>query len=80
MVAMTMPTEPPPDRPLLINDPACGSGRFMLRTTKYFAEKRGFIFYNADIDFRMCVYCVLNAIIHRAMMQLERSAIFQLIP
>ena len=67
MVAMTMPEETPVDRPLLISDPACGSGRFMLRTAKYYAEKGqpyNFVFYNADIDFRMYVYCALNAILH----------------
>lgn len=49
-------------------DPACGTGRFMLRTAKHFmAENKGalnFLFTNADIDRRAFTYCVTNAILN----------------
>jgi len=50
-----------------ILDPAAGSGRFMLRTAKFYAEATGklnFVFINVDIDFRMFVFCALNAILN----------------
>jgi len=49
-------------------DPACGTGRFMLRTARHFArENRGalnFLFTNADIDRRAFTFCVMNAILN----------------
>lgn len=49
-------------------DPACGTGRFMLRTAKHFmTENKGalnFLFTNADIDRRAFTFCVMNAILN----------------
>lgn len=48
-------------------DPACGTGRFMLRTAKYFAQELGrfnFVFFNQDIDKKMYVYTSMNAILN----------------
>ena len=48
-------------------DPAAGTGRFMLRTAKHYHEHLGyynFLFTNVDIDFRVYVFCVMNAILH----------------
>jgi hypothetical protein len=56
-------------RPKLISDPAAGTGRFMLRTAKHFAEENGgalnFLFVTVDSDRRMFTYCTMNAILHR---------------
>lgn len=48
-------------------DPCCGTGRFMLRTAKYYADEVGkfnFIFFNQDIDHRMYVYTAMQAILN----------------
>jgi type I restriction-modification system DNA methylase subunit len=53
--------------PKIISDPTAGTGRFMLDTAKYYAETLGqlnFIFVNIDIEFRVYVYCAMNAILH----------------
>lgn len=50
-----------------ILDPAAGTGRFMLRTAKHYAEKAGqynFLFTNIDIDQRVFVFCTMNAILY----------------
>jgi len=55
------------EKPLLIMDPAAGTGRFMLGTAKHFAEKFGqlnFIFFNIDIEYKVYTYCSLNAILN----------------
>lgn len=65
MVAMTI-FEDSFKEPQRILDPAAGTGRFMLRTAKHYAEKAGcfnFIFTNIDIDFRVWIYCTMNAIL-----------------
>jgi hypothetical protein len=53
--------------PVTICDPAAGTGRFMLRTARHFAQKnRGalnFLFTNVDLDRRAFIYCVANAIL-----------------
>lgn len=66
MVAMTISEESMKKTERML-DPAGGTGRFMLRTAKYYAEKIGtynFIFTNIDIDFRVYVFCTMNAILH----------------
>ena len=53
--------------PKQIMDPCAGTGGFMLKTAKHYAEtigKMNFIFYNVDIDFRMYVFCTMNAILN----------------
>ena len=65
MVRITMRPEDM-DEPKSISDPCCGTGRFMLRTAKYYAEETGrlnFIFFNQDIDFKMYAYTAFNAIL-----------------
>lgn len=56
-------------RPLFLSDPAAGTGRFMLRTAKHFAEENqgalNFLFVTVDSDRRMFTYCTMNAILHR---------------
>jgi hypothetical protein len=55
------------EKPQMINDPAAGTGRFMLKTAQYYAKTVGqlnFIFFNIDIDFTVYVYCAMNAILH----------------
>lgn len=56
-------------RPKLISDPAAGTGRFMLRVAKHFAEQNegclNFLFVNTDTDRRMFTYAVMNAVLHR---------------
>ncbi|HQC35090.1 MAG TPA: N-6 DNA methylase [Methanoculleus sp.] len=56
-------------RPLFLSDPAAGTGRFMLRTAKHFAEENGgalnFLFVTVDSDRRMFTYCTMNAILNR---------------
>lgn len=56
-------------RPLFLSDPAAGTGRFMLRTAKHFAEENGgalnFLLVTVDSDRRMFTYCTMNAILHR---------------
>lgn len=53
--------------PLEICDPAAGTGRFMLRTACHFMEKNhgalNFLFTNIDIDRRVWIYCVMNAVL-----------------
>lgn len=55
-------------RPITICDPACGTGRFMLRAASYFAKKnRGalnFLITNVDIDRRAFTYCTMNAVLN----------------
>jgi len=54
--------------PWTINDPACGTGRFMLRTARYFAGNNhgalNFLITNVDIDRRAFTYCTLNAVLN----------------
>lgn len=56
-------------RPLVLADPAAGTGRFMLRVAKHFAEQNegclNFLFVNTDTDRRMFAYAVMNAVLHR---------------
>ena len=50
-----------------IQDPASGTGRFMLSTAKYYHDSGkgyNFIFTNIDIDRRMWAFTTLNAILH----------------
>lgn len=50
------------------NDPVAGTGRFMLRTAKHYAEQTGklnFVYINTDIDFNVYVYCIMNAILNK---------------
>lgn len=55
-------------RPITICDPACGTGRFMLRTARYFARKNhgalNFLFTNIDIDRRAFTFCTMNAVLN----------------
>lgn len=54
--------------PLTMLDPAAGTGRFMLKTAEHYAKEVGmfnFIFTNIDIDRRVFIYCVMNAILYR---------------
>lgn len=69
MVRMTLHgTDLDRPEPWTFCDPACGTGRFMLRTARHFAkENRGalnFFFTNIDIDRRAFTYCVTNAILN----------------
>jgi len=51
----------------LICDPAAGTGRFMLDTAEHYVEtigKLNFIFVNIDIEFKVYVYCTMNAILN----------------
>jgi len=51
---------------VLISDPASGTGRFMLDVAEHYSEtigKLNFIFVNIDIEFRVYVYCTMNAIL-----------------
>lgn len=54
--------------PWTINDPACGTGRFMLRTARYFAGNNhgalNFLFTNVDIDRRAFTFCTMNAVLN----------------
>ncbi|MBU0777549.1 SAM-dependent methyltransferase [Patescibacteria group bacterium] len=55
------------DEAQYISDPAAGCGRYMLKTAEIYHKKTGsynFLFHNVDIDFRMYVYCTMNAILH----------------
>jgi type I restriction-modification system DNA methylase subunit len=56
------------EKPQMINDPAAGTGRFMLKTAQHFAKvcdgALNFIFFNIDIDFTVYVYCAMNAILN----------------
>lgn len=66
MVQMTFIGQDLQGDPKTVCDPAAGTGRFMLRTAKHFAEKTGtlnFLFTNIDLDFRAFVYCTANAIL-----------------
>lgn len=50
-----------------LNDPTCGTGRFMLGCAQHYREKgrnNNFIFFNQDIDYKMYVYTAFNAILH----------------
>jgi len=50
-----------------ILDPAAGTGRFMLSTAKHYAKKLGyfnFTFTNIDIDYRVWVFCIFNALLN----------------
>lgn len=55
-------------RPVTICDPACGTGRFMLRTARYFAGNNhgalNFLFTNVDIDRRAFTFCTMNAVLN----------------
>jgi type I restriction-modification system DNA methylase subunit len=65
---MSMPDLKPDGEPQRIIDPAAGTGRFMLATAKRYATATGqlnFIFYNVDIDFKVYVFCTMNAILTR---------------
>lgn len=68
MVEMAFTGQDLGGRPKTICDPACGTGRFMLRTARYFAEKNhgafNFLFTNIDIDRRAVVYCTMNAVLN----------------
>jgi len=68
MTAMTLGTiKDLKGEPLRILDPAAGTGRFMLGTAKHYAKEVGmfnFIFTNVDIDRRVFIYCVMNAILY----------------
>lgn len=53
--------------PARICDPAAGTGRFMLRTAKHYAEHTGmfnFLIVNVDIDHRLFTYCTMNAVLN----------------
>lgn len=53
--------------PERFNDPAAGCGRFMVGTAEVYQKRIGmynFLYTNIDIDFRMYVYCVMNAILY----------------
>ena len=53
--------------PLTILDPAAGTGRLILITAAHYAKEEGmfnFIFTNIDIDRRVFIYCVMNAILY----------------
>lgn len=69
MVQMTL-QDTPLDRqePWVFCDPACGTGRFMLRTAHHFAkENKGalnFLFTNVDIDRKAFTYCTMNAVLN----------------
>jgi len=55
-------------KPLRYSDPAAGAGRYMIATAEAYIREIGFynfIFHNVDIDFRMYVYCVMNAIFYQ---------------
>ena len=69
IIRMTFPDDKEKllEKPQMINDPAAGTGRFMLKTAQYFAKTVGqlnFIFFNIDIDSTVYVYCTMNAILH----------------
>lgn len=67
MVEMTL-GEADLQKPTCYYDPACGTGRFMLKTAEYYAEKTGklnFLYVNTDIDYRAYVFCAMNAILNR---------------
>lgn len=48
---------------LKICDPACGTGKFMLGVARYL-KKRPYVMWNVDIDFRMYVFTVMNAVLN----------------
>jgi len=55
------------EEPQYISDPAAGCGRFMLKTAEIYQKKIGaynFLFHNVDIDYKMYVYCTMNAILY----------------
>lgn len=67
MCQMTLSMEKLKEKINRISDPAAGCGRFMIGTAEVYHKELGyynFVFYNTDIDFRMYVFCTMNAIIH----------------
>lgn len=54
--------------PWTVCDPACGTGRFMLRTARYFAGNNhgalNFLLTNVDIDRRAFTFCTMNAVLN----------------
>lgn len=51
----------------LVSDPAAGTGRFMLCIAEHYIKTIGyfnFVFVNIDIEFKVYVYCAMNAIIN----------------
>lgn len=67
IVAMTFDGSDLTGTPQTICDPASGTGRFMLRTARYFMENNhgalNFLFTNIDADRKAWVYCVMNAVL-----------------
>lgn len=54
-------------RPITVLDPASGTGRFMMAMARYYEENVGtynFVFTNIDIDRRVWIYGVMNAILN----------------
>jgi len=54
-------------RPVTILDPASGTGRFMMAMARYYRKHVGtynFVFTNIDIDRRVWIYGVMNAILN----------------
>ena len=54
--------------PWTVCDPACGTGRFMLRTARYFAGNNHgalhFLVTNLDLDRRAFTFCTMNAVLN----------------
>lgn len=70
MVPMTLPSDVAEldAKPLYINDPACGTGRFMLGIAEHYAKALGyfnFLIVNVDIDRRAWIYCTTNALLNQ---------------
>ena len=70
MVKMLLPDdeEKLAEKCIRILDPCCGTGTFMVATAKHYYEHLGycnFVFWNIDIDKRMMIYTVMNAILYR---------------
>jgi len=67
MCAMLLGDPKRDDEPQYISDPAAGCGRFMLGYAAAYHKAIGaynFIMNNVDVDFRMYVYCTMNAILY----------------